>query len=208
MWFFLFTRHIMCRNLNCVCQLTCILFVCKFLRVKYQKLCQNIHRVQPMCMFDKFHLTFNFKSKLSRDVFINTNECQLTPSFFFFLICHFNVTCLVVCVISICEVSIDAWFFSLQVTLHVKIWIVCVSWRAFCLCASFCVSNIKNLQKLYKKYTLSPTCYMSIDIFCLFVFSLLNWRNDLQISLNRSGFFFRKSWIWTNFFSQTQPFHR
>ena len=35
---------------------------------------------QPMCMFDKFHLTFNFKSKVSRDVFNNKNECQLTST--------------------------------------------------------------------------------------------------------------------------------
>ena len=31
-----------------------------------------------MCMFDKFHLTFNFKSKASRDSFKNKNEHQLT----------------------------------------------------------------------------------------------------------------------------------
>ena len=30
-------------------------------------------RVPPVCMFDKFHLTFNFKSKVSRDVFKNGN---------------------------------------------------------------------------------------------------------------------------------------
>ncbi len=29
-------------------------------------------------MFDKFHLTFNFKFKVSRDVFKNKNECHLT----------------------------------------------------------------------------------------------------------------------------------
>ena len=28
-----------------------------------------------MCMFDKFQLTFNFKLKVSRDVFQNKNEC-------------------------------------------------------------------------------------------------------------------------------------
>ena len=35
-----------------------------------------------MFMFDKFHLTFNFKSKVSRDVFRNKNECQLTSTFY------------------------------------------------------------------------------------------------------------------------------
>jgi hypothetical protein len=34
-----------------------------------------------MCMFDIFHLTFNFKSKVARDVFKNKNECQLTSTF-------------------------------------------------------------------------------------------------------------------------------
>ena len=36
---------------------------------------------QSVCMFDKFHLTVNFKSKVSRDVFKNKNECQLTSTF-------------------------------------------------------------------------------------------------------------------------------
>ena len=33
-------------------------------------------------MFDKFHVTFNLKSKVSRDVFKNKNECQLTSTFY------------------------------------------------------------------------------------------------------------------------------
>ena len=33
-------------------------------------------------MFDKFHLTLNFKSKVSRDVSKNKNECQLTSTFY------------------------------------------------------------------------------------------------------------------------------
>ncbi len=35
-----------------------------------------------MSMIDKFHLTFNFKSKVSRDIFENKNECQLTSTFY------------------------------------------------------------------------------------------------------------------------------
>ena len=34
-----------------------------------------------MCMFDKLHLTFNFKSRVSREVFQNNNEWQLTCPF-------------------------------------------------------------------------------------------------------------------------------
>jgi hypothetical protein len=74
---------------------------------------------KTLCMFDEFHLTFNFKSKVSHDVFKNKNGCQLTSTFL--LKGHLNVTCLVVCVISISKVSIDMWIFCSQVTLHVKI---------------------------------------------------------------------------------------
>ena len=35
----------------------------------------------PMWMFDKFQLTFNFKSKVSRDVFNNKKKFQLTYTF-------------------------------------------------------------------------------------------------------------------------------
>ena len=34
-----------------------------------------------VCMFDKFHLKFSFKSKVSSDTFKNKNECQLTSTF-------------------------------------------------------------------------------------------------------------------------------
>ena len=35
-----------------------------------------------MSVFDKFHLTFNLKPKVLRDVFRNKNECQLTSIFY------------------------------------------------------------------------------------------------------------------------------
>ena len=67
-------------------------------------------------MLDKFHLTFNFKSKVSRDVFKNKNECQLTSTFSSKY--HLNATRLVVRVISLmCD-------FISEVTLHVKFYIV------------------------------------------------------------------------------------
>ena len=71
----------------------------------------------------------------------------------FLLQCHLNVTCFVVRVISISKVLINVWFFSSQVTLRVEIQIVRVNWRAIYFCATFCVSNAKNLQKLCQKYT-------------------------------------------------------
>jgi hypothetical protein len=38
--------------------------------------------LQVVCMFDKFHVTCNPKSKVSRDVFKNKIECQLTSIFY------------------------------------------------------------------------------------------------------------------------------
>jgi hypothetical protein len=106
-------------------------------------------------MFDKLHLTFNFKSEVSRDVFKNNNECQLTCTIFFFLKCCRNVTCLIVCAISIGKVSIDVWFFFLHKSHYMSKSKLCVSIDMhFYSCASICMSNIKNLQKLCQKYTL------------------------------------------------------
>ena len=39
--FFFFTSHSTCQLLKCACQLTCIYFLCKFLRVKREKTCKN-----------------------------------------------------------------------------------------------------------------------------------------------------------------------
>ena len=58
--------------------------------------------LQPVCMFDRFHLTFNFRSKVSRDVFNNKKECRLTSTNFSQK-CHLNVICLVIRVMSICK---------------------------------------------------------------------------------------------------------
>jgi hypothetical protein len=40
------------------------------------------HGLRLVCMFDKFHVTCNPKSKVSRDVFKNKIECQLTSTFY------------------------------------------------------------------------------------------------------------------------------
>jgi len=62
-----------------------------------------------VCMFDNFYFTFNLKSKVLCDVFINKMNVDCHSQFF--LRCHLNVTCLLVCVISISKVSINVWFF-------------------------------------------------------------------------------------------------
>ena len=78
-----------------------------------------------MCVFDKFHLSSNFKSRVSRDVFKNKNEYQLTSTFSFK--CHLNVICLIVRVISFCEASIDVSFFFLHKSHYVSKSKLCVS---------------------------------------------------------------------------------
>ena len=52
---------------------------------------------QSLCMFDKFHLTFNFKSKVSCGV--SKIQMNVNQHLHFLLKCHLNVTCLVVHVI-------------------------------------------------------------------------------------------------------------
>ena len=47
---------------------------------------QQRYELYAVCMFDKLHVTFNFKSKVSRDVSKNKNECQLTST----SKCHLN----------------------------------------------------------------------------------------------------------------------
>ena len=41
--------------------------------------CRPLH---PVSMFDTFHLTLNFNSKVSCNFFLNKNECQLTSTFY------------------------------------------------------------------------------------------------------------------------------
>ena len=73
----------------------------------------------------------------------------------FLLRCHLNATCLVMRVISICTVSIDVWFFSFHKSHCMSESKSCVSSDVrFVFFASFCMSDVKDLQKLCKKYTL------------------------------------------------------
>lgn len=69
-------------------------------------------------MYANFHLAFNFKLKVSHDIFQKKNGCQLTS--IFNLNSHLNVINLVVCVVSISNVLIDVRFFPSQVALRVK----------------------------------------------------------------------------------------
>ena len=81
--------------------------------------CIGKSMMKLVCMFDKFHLMFNFKLEVSLDIFKIKNECQLTPTFssktspqclMLGSTCYFNFTLL-----------IDVVFFSSsKVTLNVK----------------------------------------------------------------------------------------
>ena len=85
----------------------------------------------------------------------NKNDCQLTSTFSHFLVkCHLNVTCLILCVISISNVSINMLLFFSQVTLHVKFWIVRVTWHALCLVQVFACQKSKTCKSFVKKCTL------------------------------------------------------
>ena len=42
---FLLTSHTTCQDFCCACQLTCISFTCKNLRVKYQKLAKTLSNI-------------------------------------------------------------------------------------------------------------------------------------------------------------------
>ena len=110
----------------------------------------------PVCMFDKFHLTFDIKSKVSRDIFKNKNECQLTSTFSSKMspqchmpnnTCHFNFQSINRCVV---------YFFTSHTTCQNLE--LCVSRDVLVIFVQvFCMSNVKNLQKLCQTCTLLVT---------------------------------------------------
>ena len=105
-------------------------------------------------MFDKFHFAFTFKSKVPRDVFINENECQSTSTFSskMSLQCHLSNS---MCHFKFLRCHQLMYGIFLDKSHYMSnLQIVCVNWCAFYFCASFCVSNVKNLQKLCQPYTL------------------------------------------------------
>jgi hypothetical protein len=94
-------------------------------------------------------LTFTFKSKVSRDVFKNKNECQLTCtcSSQISLQCHMP-TSMCHFIFLKCQLTCGSFLDNSHYMSNSKF---CVSIDAhFFLGASFCVSNAKNLQKFVK----------------------------------------------------------
>ena len=99
---------------------------CNYTRI-FDRLCPKTfpcpHWCQSMYMFDKFHLTFSFKTKMSCVAFHLKGEkiCQLTSTYSSKMSPHCHMpsrTC------HIYNMSIDVWFFSSIVALHV-IFITC-----------------------------------------------------------------------------------
>ena len=86
-----------------------------------------------------------FKSKVSR----LQKQKWMSIDIYIFFKCHLIVTCLVVRVILISNVSIDIWFF-LHKSHHMSNSILCVSIAVHFFVHFFCVSNVKNLQNLQK----------------------------------------------------------
>jgi hypothetical protein len=70
-------------------------------------------------MFDECHFVYNCEASMSHDV-SKSEKWMSTDIYIFLMKCHLYVTCLVVCFISISNVSIHVWFFASQVTGHVK----------------------------------------------------------------------------------------
>ena len=106
----------------------------------------------PICMFDKFHLTSNFKSKVPSDVFKNKNECQSTSTFSFNMslqchmpssMCHFKILK--------CQLTYD---FFLDKSHYMSKLKLCVSIDVHLILYKFLSVKCQNLQKLCQTYTL------------------------------------------------------
>jgi hypothetical protein len=58
--------HTTYQNLNCACQLACSLFLCKFLRVKSQKLAKTLSKIHTAPSHEQSTLRFAFYENLER----------------------------------------------------------------------------------------------------------------------------------------------
>ena len=97
-------------------------------------------------MFENFHPTFNFKSKVSGDVYKNKNDCQLISTFSSRILPRCLMSSSTVHVISIFNVLIDLWFF-----LHKSHYMSSSNRSCQLMCiyfnfANFCTSNVKKFD--------------------------------------------------------------
>ena len=109
-----------------------------------------------------------------------TIECESTSTFFLLLkLCHrsqcHNVTCLVVCVIPICNVSIDVWFFYFTSCTTCRI-LNCVCQFNMCVffvgCKFLRVKCQKLAKALSKLHIVSEDAFLVSKLLFLFIRSL------------------------------------
>jgi hypothetical protein len=116
-------------------------------------------------MFNKFHLTFNFKSKVSRDVFKNKNECQSASTFSskMSLQCHMSNS---MCHFRFLKCQLMCGFFF-DKSHYMSKYKLCVSIDMhFIFVQVFACQTQKNLQKLCQTYTLEGRRVHCVVIEC------------------------------------------
>ena len=133
-------------------------------------------------MFDKSHSSNIFKSKVSCDIF--KTKWMSTDISILHLNCHLNVTCLVIRVNLISEVSIDVWFFLFRS--HTSCQILNRTYQLTCilfLCKFLhvkCQKLAKTLSKIHTGngsyvrwplnwYFLDPTSETDTVLICIFL---------------------------------------
>ena len=110
--------------------------------------------------FDRFHLMFNFKTKVSHDVFTNKKNVNWHLHL---LQCHLNVTCLVICVISNSNVQLTCVFYF-----------TCRIWRCGCqLTCIFVECKFLHVQRQNPRASQSLECWPSRThpsmVYCIFI---------------------------------------
>jgi hypothetical protein len=122
------------------------------------------YHLQPVCMFDKFHLTFNFISKVSRDVFKNKNECQSTSTFSskISLQCHMPSSSMCHFKFLKCQLTCG---FILDKSHYMSKSKLCVSIDVhFIFVQVFACQNAKTCNFFLVKHTLSPTSTLASQL--------------------------------------------
>ena len=144
-------------------------------------------------MFDKFHLIFNFKSNVSRDVF--KTKVTVNWHLHFLLKCYLNVTRLIVRVISISKVSIDAWvFFFTSHTTCQNLNCACQLMCSLLLCKFLHV----KMSKTCKNFVKNTHWWQALDRFWTITFHCLSLGCDLNAGGKHTAICMQsKSWTVT-----------
>jgi hypothetical protein len=121
-----------------------------------------VYDSQVVCMFDNFHLTFNFKSKVSHDVFKNKNECQLISTFSSKMSPQFHMPCST-CHFNLWSVNWCVGFF-LHKAHYMSKFKLCMSIDVHFMFEQVIACQIsKTCNFFYQKYTLLSS---TLDKYC------------------------------------------